>query len=111
MEFTAWLPELWDDMLPIDRLSDRMDAFPPPKDCDAADGRRGCDVAVDEEKIVEIFGADTFPDETLAERLPDPPLDERLADVPVDAAMPEYAADEGDTVLFVKTELSDAPFE
>ena len=108
MEFTAWLPELWEDMLLIGRLYDRKDAFPPPKDCHAADGRRGCDVAVDEATIVGMFCADAL---TLAERLPNAPLNERAADVPLDVVIPEYAADEGDTVIFEESERSDAPFE
>ena len=105
------MPELWEDMLLIGRLYDRKDAFPPPKDCHAADGRRGFDVAVDEATIIGMFCADALPDETLAERLPNAPLNERLADVPLDVVIPEYTADEGDTVIFVKIERSDAPFE
>lgn len=61
--------------------------------------------------IAGMSEADVFPNETLDERLPDAPLNERLPDVPVDVAVPKLAADEGDTVIFVKPELSGAPFE
>ena len=111
MEFTAWLPELWDDILPIGGLCDRMEGFISPGDCDTADESRSFDVAVDEEAIVGMLDADAFPDGTLDERLSNAPLDEGLADVLVNVAVSEFATDEGDKVMFANNELSDAPLE
>ena len=113
MEFTTWLPELWDDLLPIGRLCDRMEGFCPPKDCDTADERRGIDVVIGGEAIIgiSVFDADIFLDGTLDERPPDAPLDERLADILVDVVIPELAANECDRVTFLENELSNAPLE
>ena len=115
MEFLAWVPELWDDILPIGRLCDRMERSVSPEVCGVADERRGFDVGVDEEAILGMFDAGAFPDgtldERLDERLPDAPVDEGFADVPVSFPVADIATDKGDTVMFVKNELLDAPLE